>query len=92
MKVGSRINVKPVMVCRSSNQLAFLMSESGLCRDMSTATVRNIAVKRVKASPNGTYTGDPHLGLTTREAFLGWKSNQEVRDAVESGIRVFRRS
>jgi hypothetical protein len=41
---------------------------------------------------NGTYTGDPHLGLTAREAFLEWKSNQEVRCAVESGIRVRCRS
>ena len=43
-------------------------------------------------SPSNTYTGDPHLGLTTREAFLGWKSNQEVQCAVESGVRVFCRS
>jgi len=41
---------------------------------------------------NGTYTGDPPSGLTNRGTFLGWKSNQEVRCAVESGIRVFGRS
>ena len=51
MKVSSRINVEIVMVCRSSNHLAFLMSESGLCCDLSTATVRNIATTRVKVSP-----------------------------------------
>ncbi len=50
MKVSSRINVEIVMVCRSSNHLAFLMSESGLCCDLSTATVRNIATTRVKVS------------------------------------------
>ncbi len=38
---------------------------------------------------SGTYTGDPPSGLTMRGTFLGWKSNQEVRCAVESGIRVF---
>src|ERR1035441_9871653 len=54
MKVSSRINVEIVMVCRSSNHLAFLMSESGLCCDLSTATVRNIATTRVKVSPTGT--------------------------------------
>src|ERR1035441_8508493 len=41
---------------------------------------------------NGTYTGDPPSGLTTRGTFLGWKSIQEVRCEVESRIRVFRRS
>ena len=43
-----------------------------------------------KVGQFGTYTGDPPSGLTTRETFLGWKSNQEVRDEVESRIRVFR--
>ena len=45
-----------------------------------------------QVSHTGTYTGDPPSGLTTRGAFLGWKSNQEVRCGVESGVRVFGRS
>ena len=71
MKVSSRINVEIVMVCRSSNHLAFLMSESGLCCDLSTATVRNIATTRVKVSPTGTTgTGKPAFSARYWDASL----------------------
>jgi hypothetical protein len=52
---------------------------------------RRPAIAKVACARNGTYTGDPPSGLTTRGTFLGWKSNQEVRCAVVSGVRVFDR-
>jgi len=51
MKVSNRGNFELATVCRSSNPVAFLRSESGQCCDLSAATARNIAITRVKASP-----------------------------------------
>ena len=54
MKVRNGGNFELVTVCRSSNPVAFLRSESDQCRDLSATTARNIAITRVKASPIGT--------------------------------------
>jgi hypothetical protein len=61
IKVSNRGNFELalVMVCRSSNRLAFLRFESGQCCDLSATTARNIAITRVKASPTRHLGGTP---------------------------------
>ena len=46
----------------------------------------DIATTPVKASPTGTYMGDPPPGLSVRGAFFGWKSDQEVCGGVVSVV------
>jgi hypothetical protein len=79
------------MVCRSSNRLAFLRSESGQCRDLSTATARNIAITRVKASPNDTYaTGADVRVHACRQSFAwhDWSMSDGSQESYYHGTRA----
>ena len=81
-------NFELVTVCRSSNPVAFLRSESDQCRDLSATTARNIAITRVKASPIGT----TEAGSSTSARVVGVKpfeklcGNYGQRDYVWSRI------